>query len=222
MNEIRIRFKKSGRGVYISHLDLMRTMQRVFVRAGIKIKHTEGFNPHPYIVFALPLSVGVGSECELMDFRLVEGDATSPDEIRRRLSAALPEGVEVTDCYPAERKFKDIVWLSGEGIMEYDSPIPDGAAERLSELFSSRSLVVEKRSKRQVSEQDIIPMIKRIDFRKIDNSRIMSTFTIAAQNPTLNPELLISAVKRYLPDLATDFVSFRRTNIFGGDMTEFR
>ena len=66
----RIIFRKEGRAKYISHLDLMRTMQRVFIRAGVQIKHTEGFNPHPYMAFALPLSVGMESDYEILDFKL--------------------------------------------------------------------------------------------------------------------------------------------------------
>ena len=70
MDKLRLRFEKTGRAVYISHLDLMHTMQRVFSRAGFELKYSEGFNPHPQISVVLPLSVGTGSLCELMDFRL--------------------------------------------------------------------------------------------------------------------------------------------------------
>ena len=72
MDKLRLRFEKTGRAVYISHLDLMHTMQRVFSRAGFELKYSEGFNPHPQISIALPLSVGTASECEIMDFRLRE------------------------------------------------------------------------------------------------------------------------------------------------------
>ena len=70
MDKLRLRFKKTGRAVYISHLDLMQTMQRAFSRAGYELKYSEGFNPHPQISIALPLSVGTASLCELMDFKL--------------------------------------------------------------------------------------------------------------------------------------------------------
>ncbi len=64
----RLLFSKTGRAKYISHLDLMRTFQRAFARAGISIKHTEGFNPHPFVSIALPLSVGYSSQCEILEF----------------------------------------------------------------------------------------------------------------------------------------------------------
>ena len=65
----RLLFEKTGDAVYISHLDLMRTMTRAFLRAGCRLKYSEGFNPHPNISIALPLSVGCEILCELMDFR---------------------------------------------------------------------------------------------------------------------------------------------------------
>ena len=71
--KLRLRFEKTGRAIYISHLDLMRTMQRVFLRADCPLKYSEGFNPHALISILLPLSVGVGSVCELMDFPAARG-----------------------------------------------------------------------------------------------------------------------------------------------------
>ena len=59
----RLLFSKAGTARYISHLDLMRTFQRAFARAGISIKHTEGFHPHPFVSIPLPLSVGFSSQC---------------------------------------------------------------------------------------------------------------------------------------------------------------
>ena len=72
----RLLFSKTGRAKYISHLDLMRTFQRAFARAHIQIKHTEGFNPHPFVSIALPLSVGYSSQCEILEFGLM-GDMPS-------------------------------------------------------------------------------------------------------------------------------------------------
>ncbi|HBT64885.1 MAG TPA: hypothetical protein DEB10_09535, partial [Ruminococcaceae bacterium] len=72
MKEVRIRFRKIGRAKYISHLDLTRTMTRALRRAGIPIWYTEGFNRHPYVTFASPLSLGFEGLCESMDIRLVQ------------------------------------------------------------------------------------------------------------------------------------------------------
>ena len=88
MDKLRLRFKKTGRAVYISHLDLMHTMQRAFSRAGYELRYSEGFNPHPQISIALPLSVGAGSVCEIMDFRLK--DEADLSERPARLTSVMP------------------------------------------------------------------------------------------------------------------------------------
>ena len=90
----RAKFTKTGTAIWMSHLDLMRLLQRAFRRGGLLLKHSQGYTPHPALSLALPLSVGVSSSCELMDFELAEGQAVEPEELRRRLNAALPAGVE--------------------------------------------------------------------------------------------------------------------------------
>ena len=118
MDKLRLRFTKTGRAVYISHLDLMHTMQRAFSRAGYALKYSEGFNPHPQISIALPLSVGAASLCEIMDFKL-SGEADLA-QLPARLSAMLPEGIQVIEAYEQQRKPAEIKWLEIEGLFEYD------------------------------------------------------------------------------------------------------
>ena len=120
--KLRLRFEKTGRAIYISHLDLMRTMQRVFLRADCPLKYSEGFNPHALISILLPLSVGVGSVCELMDFQLREDvDLAALPE---RLTAVMPEGIRALEAYPAGRKVRELKWLRVTGRYEYDNADP--------------------------------------------------------------------------------------------------
>ena len=83
----RIRFEKTGRAVWMSHLDLMRLMQRAFRRAGVVLHHSQGFTPHAYVSMLLPLSVGMESVCELMEYELDGELAVTPEA----LNAVLPE-----------------------------------------------------------------------------------------------------------------------------------
>ena len=105
-------FEKTGDAIFISHLDLMRLFQRAFKRAGLKLTHSQGFNPRPSVSIALPLSVGVESECELLDFDLY-GDTVPMEEIRDRLNAALVAGVRVKEVYEDGCKiyFTDGSWV---------------------------------------------------------------------------------------------------------------
>ena len=49
MSKLRLEFIKEGPAAYISHLDLLRTIQRAFPRTGMNIKHSQGYHPHPII-----------------------------------------------------------------------------------------------------------------------------------------------------------------------------
>lgn len=102
MKNVRIRFEKTGRAKYISHLDLNRTMTRALRRAELPIWYTEGFNRHPYITFAAPLSLGYEGLRESMDFRLEEEVADG--EVVDRLNGVMPEGLRVVSCAEAVMK----------------------------------------------------------------------------------------------------------------------
>ena len=102
----RIRFEKTGRAVWMSHLDLMRLMQRTFRRAGVVLHHSQGFTPHAYVSMLLPLSVGMESVCELMEYEL-DGELAVTSEA---LNAVLPEGVRVLEVYESTRKARELRW----------------------------------------------------------------------------------------------------------------
>lgn len=217
MDKLRLRFDKTGRAVYISHLDLMATMQRAFARAGLELKYSEGFNPHPLISILLPLSVGTGSRCELMDFRLREDAA--PEELPARLTAVLPEGIRVLEAYPSERKSAQLKWLEIEGSMEYDHGAPD--PKRLDAFFAQDEIVIEKKTKRGIGQSDIRPAIRSIRFDR-DGENIRLHAVISAQEPTLNPDLLPSALRQLCPELAPDFAEFMRLETYDADMQIYR
>ena len=217
MDKLRLRFEKTGRAVYISHLDLMSTMQRAFARAGLELKYSEGFNPHPLISLLLPLSVGTGSRCELMDFRLREDAAL--EELPERLTNVLPEGIRVLEAYPSERKSAQLKWLEIEGSMEYDHGAPDPG--RLDAFFTQDEIVIEKKTKRGIGQSDIRPAIRSIRFDR-DGENIRLHAVVSAQEPTLNPDLLPSALRQLCPELAPDFAKFTRIETYDADMRIFR
>ena len=119
---LRALFEKTGNAAYISHLDLMRVFQRSFKRAGLPLTHTKGFNPRPSVSIALPMSLGVESTCELLDFEL-EGEGYSCQEIQEHLNRNLIEGVRILEVYETGEKLKHLAYLSCELILEYDRGI---------------------------------------------------------------------------------------------------
>ena len=219
MDKYRMLFSKTGRAVYISHLDLMRTVTRAFMRAECKLRYSEGFNPHPNISIALPLSVGCESVCEIMDFKMREDMPC--EEIKKRLMTQFPEGIEVIDVYEAGRKVKEIKWLRISGVFEYDERNAAAMAEKLNEFYSTESIVITKKTKRGMGESDIRPAIREIGFER-NGSDVFMNAVISAQEPTLNPELIADALRQLAPDIAPDFAKFKRLEIFDENMQVFR
>lgn len=217
----RLLFTKTGDAVWISHLDLMRLFQRAFKRAGLALTHTQGYNPRPSVSIALPLSVGVESVCELLDFEL-EGNCQSYDEITSRLNEVLIPGVQVLQTYGEGGKIKDLSLLSCRVTMEYDAGVPELAHSAISELFRKDSLTVEKKGKNGIVQQDIIPMIRRLDLSQPDDHTMQIHALICCQNPTLNPTQIVSAINSNLPQYAPNFTTYRRMEIYTAEEKQFR
>jgi radical SAM-linked protein len=217
----RLLFEKTGEAVWISHLDLMRLFQRAFKRAGLELTHTQGYNPRPSVSIALPLSVGVESVCELLDFDL-EGERVSCDEIRDRLNQSLVKGVRVLKCYDDGKKIKELAYLQCNITLEYDSGIPVDAEQTLCRLFSQETLPVEKKSKNGMVEQDIIPMIRQILITQDDEHSLRILARICCQNPSLNPMQLVAAIERYAPACIADHAVCRRIELYDINEKIFR
>ncbi len=209
----RLLFCKTGESIWMSHLDLMRLFQRAFKRAGLPLTHTKGFNPRPSVSIALPLSVGVESRCELLDFDL-EGEHISCEEIMTRLNPALIPGVQVLGCYDDGKKLKELAFLSCKISLEYDAGIPADAEAALTSLFASSGLLVEKKSKNGVTEQDIIPMVRTLAVSVADANTLVLDAKICCQNPSLNPAQLVAAIEKYAPVCIPDHHRIRREEIY--------
>ena len=213
-------FEKVGSARFISHLDLMRLFQRAFKRAGLPLTHTQGFNPRPSVSIALPLSLGAESHCELLDF-----DLESPvplEDIRNRLNAALIDGIRVREVYDNGAKIKYLALLQSRLTLEYDGGIPAGAESAIGQLFARESLVLEKKNRNGVTQQDIIPMIRNLEISRISEGELRLDVLHCCQNPSLNPMQLGAAIEKYLPELAPDYIRVCREEIYTEDKTVFR
>lgn len=211
--KLRMRFSKTGRAIWLSHLDLMRTMQRAFLRADYPLKYSEGFNPHAQISILLPLSVGVSSECELMDFQLKEDVDLSL--LPARLSSVMPEGIAVLEAYLSETKAKYLKWLRITGRLEYDHRDASAMAEELTAFYKRPEIIITRKTKRGEGEMDIVPAIRDISFSMDNEGKFVQLgAVISAQEPTLNPDHLIAALRQLAPEIAPDFAAFTRRQVY--------
>lgn len=217
----RLLFEKKGNAIWISHLDLMRMFQRAFKRAGLPLTHTQGFNPRPSVSIALPLSVGIESGCELLDFDL-DGEPIPEAEIQRRLNEKLVEGVRVLDVYTGGQKIKYLALLDCVLTLEYDGGVPADTAEKIRALLAQEEVTVTKKSKSGNTEQNIIPMIRNAVVEKTDENTVKIQARICCQNPSLNPMQIALAIEKYLPECTPSFVRCSRVEIYDDKEQVFR
>lgn len=218
----RLLFEKTGDAIYLSHLDVMRLFQRAFRRADILIWHSRGFSPRAYVSIALPLSVGVESRCEILDFEIEDGSADLA-RLPELLNRTMPTGIRVLCAYESAIKVKHLTYLQSELALEYDAGIPSGAEQALAALFARPSIPVEKRSKKGgMTDVDIRPLLHSLTIQRTSEQALTLNVVASAQNPGMNPQLLLTAIARHLPELSPDFARIRRLEIYDEQMEVFR
>ena len=217
----RLLFEKKGNAVWISHLDLMRLFQRAFKRAGLYLKHTQGFNPRPSVSIALPLSVGIQSQCEVLEFDL-DGESIPCEEIKIRLNRVLVDGISVLDVYTDGRKYGELSYLECEITLEYDNGVSKDAADKIKQLLCNSPLILPKKTKSGIQDQDISEMIKKLVIIPAGENTLEIRCLICCQNPTLNPAQITLAIAKFLPDYAPSFSWCKRIEIFDKKCNVFR
>lgn len=195
MRCVRIWFNKTGICRYISHLDLMRTMTRTIRRSKITLWYTEGFNPHPYLTFSLPLSLGMESVCESADIR-IEGDATN-DEIFSALKAVMPDAIELTAVTDPVMDAKSIA-LGDFEITFSGFDNADGFVSFVKSMLEADSLIVQKLGKkghRKVYKDiDLMDSIKKFSLSANGEDVVLRIILPAGSVKNINPSLLCDEI----------------------------
>ena len=221
---LRIRFKKLGRLQYISHLDLVRTMSKILVRAKLPMWYTEGFNPKPKMIFAAPLSIGAESMCEFMDVRLTK--KIPEGEVMAALNKNMTEEMQVLEAYYPTEKFTELKWLKYTMKIrsEMDSAL---LAEKCNELFAKEQILVFKKTKSGEQNVDIKPLIHTA-LAKAEGDLVVFDLVLSAdQSCFLNPEHVVTAIRDSIgilteETLTTEYYTILRTSAHKADMSEFR
>jgi len=219
MREVRLRFSKTGRLKYISHLDINRAMSRALKRAGIPLWYTEGFNPHPYMSFSLPLSLGVESLCESVDLRIT-GEITNK-EIKDRLNSVLPEDLKIVDVYDDFRDNSEIVYSDYVYKFEFN----DLALEKIKNVLSSDEILALKKGKqgrkRVMKETNIKSFIDKYSISIRNDVIVLNIRLLAGPEKNLNPSLLFDTIIRLI-DMDFEWKSIARISLLDKDYKEFK
>lgn len=216
MIPIRIMFTKTDEAKYISHLDLTRNMQRVIKRAGVPIWYTQGFNPHPFMTFALPLSLGTDGLHETMDVKLLDENMDF-SEIKERLNDCMPLGIHVTDVYEPVMKHTQICFAKFEILLSGC----DSIYEDFNEFLNQPSIIATKKTKSgKIKEMELKSLIREYSLEKCDNGAVLSIILPAGCTDNINPSLLTDAFSQayYVPES----IKTVRRKLFTENMEVFR
>lgn len=213
MITVRIWFEKRDEASYISLLDMQRVMQRVLKRSGLPVWHTLGFNPHIYMTFSCPLSLGQESLCESVD---IKTEAEAPDfaQWQQALNAIMPAGIHVFRVEPVQMKADKIAYAC------YTISYPAGARERLMQYNSLETAPVEKKSKRGKKEIDLKEFVPDLALQEAGERVECSVCLPAAQELNLNPSLLTGFLEERF-GLSAAEANILRTALLTAEKTPF-
>ncbi|MDL2324454.1 TIGR03936 family radical SAM-associated protein [Ruminococcaceae bacterium OttesenSCG-928-A16] len=208
MRTIRIFFSKTGEAAYISHLDLQRVMARALRRSGIPVWYSQGFNPHIYISFALPLPLMQESVTESMDCK-TEADLDDFSGFIAPLNAALPKGLVVSKIAPPVYSAAQIETA------EYHIAYPDRTPEQVGELVAQynalpKAMVVRK-TKRTQQEMDLKLLVPSI--QALQGEAAFVALLPAGSQLNINPNLLTSLLQQQF-GFAEAGAAVKRTQVY--------
>lgn len=214
-----IAFSKTGVMCYTSHLDLMRMFKRSFKKAGIRLEYSKGFNPHPKMGFAQPLSLGYIGLNELMEFETV--DDHEPSDLYSKLRELMPEGLDIKSCERLEGNKKTLAAQTDAAEYIIRIPLEKELEKTPDELKAAymgqeriRALKRQKKKKEPV-EIDIKPMIRELEFMPEDGMLTIKALLDSGSISNLSPELLINTVNEFFGlDADRNEMEITRTEIF--------
>ncbi|MBD7914770.1 DUF2344 domain-containing protein [Clostridium sp. Sa3CUN1] len=215
-----IKFTKESEIKFISHLDLMRTLQRVIRRANLPMEYSKGFNPHMAMSIAQPLSVGVYSDAEYMDIVLVE--ELNEEEIINRLNEKTASGIKFLTA-------KKVVTKEGEKKVPQTMALVDAARftvkilcedakvveEKMKELENKAEWTTIKKSKKGEKEVNLRTMIKEMKYWINDDELVLNILISSGSREHLSPDLVASYIKSNIDEIVEDaFIDIKREEMY--------
>lgn len=213
MSKYILKYSRGEEVKYISHLDFVRFIHRVIRRAGLPMEFSQGFNPHPIMTVAMPLSVGITSESEYM--KIGFNGEFSEDYIKDTLNKNMPRGFSVLAVKKDEEKKYDFKKLDRA---EYIVTVETIGETDLKKFLENNELNVMKKSKSGFKEADIRPYIYEIsEISRDENSIVLKMQLAAGNNYNLKPETVLDAMEKYSDNFKVEFWTIHRSKILAQD-----
>lgn len=219
MKNVRIWFTKENECKYISHLDLNRCMLRAVRQAKLPIWYTEGFNPHPFVTFPLPISLGVNGKRECMDIRIID-ENYDISLISENMNKYLPTGIRVFDATNPKMDPKFISFAKYFASIAIDGMTGNEICNTIKEICSGESFVVKKKSKAGMKDIDVLPYFKSMEFSERTDDYLSFYVTLPAGNiKNIGLPLLFKGLEDYLGKEINYHID--KLDMFTEDMTRF-
>lgn len=196
-------FSREGPIAWIAHLDLMRCFERAFRRAGLPLRWSQGFNPRPSLVFALPLGVGLECEADLLEIELCE--EIPVETLPGKLNAQLPQGLRINKACLLEAHTKSLMNLVEEAVYRFSAREAGLAWKKLAaKAEAGEEILVERKSKGKIRQVSLFSSILAWEVLSDDEFRLRVK---AGSRENLRPDLCLQALKNQSfisPDDADD------------------
>lgn len=216
MYKIRICFSKTGCSKFVSHLDLMKTLQRTFRRGGIDISYSQGFNPHPIMSIAHPLPLGVEGLNEYMDISV--DSKPNFEELKIKMNNALPQDIRVNSITEVNRPLNVLVRAEYSAIINLVQEV-ENLEQEINHFLALNEIVVEKKTKRGLSDTDIKPMIFDVAIDQIQEREVKLNFILANGEPAnLKAVTFLEAMEKYIEGFKVEYSSIVRKNLYDCNM----
>ncbi len=215
----RLRFMRTGSLSFVGHLDLMRTFERSMRRAGLPLLHSQGYNPRPMLVFALPLGVGISTSDDYLDVSLSEEMDVAA--VIDALQPMLPEGLQILDGWTVPETNGSIMAIVTAASYRLRAL---HIADAVRKLFLMDEVIVEKRSKGQLRKLDIRPLLLRIIEDEQPDENSCSVLVCAGSHENVRPDLLLQALTIFVDYPKSDSTNceIERTGLFAGEYPDLK
>lgn len=206
-----VKFARTGSLCYVSHLDLMRCVQRTFRRAALPLAYSQGFNPHPILSFAQALSVGMETRGDYLEVGFTE--PVEPKRVIEALNTHAPAGFTALAARSMEEGEKSPMAriVAAQYALHPSAPDAEAFAQGVERLLQQTEYIYEKRTKSGTKQQDMRPLIHSIVIEGAHAHAIVS-----CGNANLAPQALVQAVCQ-LGGMEADGVSWLREDLFVRD-----
>ncbi len=205
VQRLTIRYAKRGRMRFASHRDVARAMERGVRKAGVPVAYSAGFSPHPRISYSGGAPTGSASEAEYLELAVTR--RCEPDDVGRRLNAALPDGIDVIEVVEAGGRSAGVQLEASEWEVIWPGVPAEAAACAVQAFLAAPSVQVERLTSKGTRTLDaraaVISLTSRVGLTSAQQPGIdpvagcaILRMTVRQMTPAVRPDDILAALRQ--------------------------